>query len=149
MLRRLLAMILGALGLPPSVPTPPVPVTPPSSGGLVAEINAARVANRLAPLVEDARLSAAAGDHAADLSRTGRMSHIGSDGSSFVDRARRRGFSMPFGEVVAAGQTSDRQAVLDWLASPGHRAVLLDPAARVVGAAGVGTFRVAVTGGVR
>jgi uncharacterized protein YkwD len=55
-----------------------------------------------------------------------RMTHTGSDGSDAGDRLLRAGFDWhAWGENVAAGQTTVKQAFDAWMGSDGHRAQIL------------------------
>ncbi|HLT48412.1 MAG TPA: CAP domain-containing protein [Rubricoccaceae bacterium] len=120
--------------------------------------NDAREAHGLPRLRPDASLTRSARAHSADLARTGRLSHTGSDGSSAADRAARAGVRYrALGEnlyrstLYASGtrtvgpegvvETFDwiapedlaRDAAEAWLASAGHRANFLNPAFRRAG----------------
>ncbi|WP_380171153.1 CAP domain-containing protein [Kineococcus sp. DHX-1] len=88
--------------------------------------NAARAAVGCAPLVLDPALETAAEAHSAEMAATGTMTHTGADGSSPRTRLAAVGaFPVRTAENVAYGYDAD--GVVDaWLASPGHRANLLD-----------------------
>lgn len=78
------------------------------------------------PLRIDARLADAASAHAQDMARHGFLRHEGSDGSSPGERATRAGYRWrSIAENVAAGQTTARQVVQEWLRSPVHCAALM------------------------
>ena len=78
------------------------------------------------PLRQDARLAAAASRHAQDMARHGFLEHEGSDGSSPGERATRAGYRWrSVAENVAAGQTTARQVVQEWIRSPVHCAALM------------------------
>ena len=78
------------------------------------------------PLRPDASLAAAALRHAQDMARHGFVAHEGSDGSSPGDRATRAGYRWrSIAENVAAGQTTARQVVQEWIRSPVHCAALM------------------------
>lgn len=90
-----------------------------------ARSQARRCGNEPAPAAGPVRLSGvlerAARAHAADVANQGRMSHIGSDGSTPSQRATRANYAWrAVGENVAAGQTTPEAAVQSWLESPGH-----------------------------
>jgi uncharacterized protein YkwD len=68
------------------------PVQPLNPQAALTEINTFRRKNGVRPLVLDARLSRAAAMQSKDQARRGRMSHVGSDGSSAKDRANRAGY---------------------------------------------------------
>ncbi|GBF93028.1 hypothetical protein Rsub_05639 [Raphidocelis subcapitata] len=117
---------------PPPAPAPaPVPAPPSGGGGVASElltlVNNARRSAGLPPLMLDSRLNAAAQAHSNDQAQRRRMGHDGSDGSSFVDRARRAGYNMGWGgENVAAGQTTPQEVFNAWMGSTGHRANILN-----------------------
>jgi uncharacterized protein YkwD len=55
-----------------------------------------------------------------------RLSHTGSDGSSFVDRANRAGYRFrALAENVAAGYNTAQSVFDGWMNSSGHRANIL------------------------
>lgn len=92
-----------------------------------AMINAHRARHGLRPLAIDARLTAAARAHSADLARQGRrISHRGSDGSYPKDRARRAGYNPKLAsENIAAGHSRLDDVIRGWQRSRGHNANLL------------------------
>ncbi|WP_334128736.1 CAP domain-containing protein [Sneathiella sp.] len=97
-------------------------------------LNAARAEAGLAPLDPDERLMQAAVSHAAYMAETGRLSHIGREGSRFDERIRIAGYSpTTAAENVAAGATDPSDAVQLWMESPPHRANILNPVFRHVG----------------
>jgi hypothetical protein len=112
---------------------------------LLARLNALRVQNGLLPLAVSPLLTAAAQRHAADMARTGNVTHTGSDGSSIESRIRDTGYGFwrtfgIVGENIYGGQT----AVLDdawnfWTTSAAHRSNLLSTRYREMGAAVVTT----------
>lgn len=118
------------------VPPPaPAPVDP-QTLAVLDETNAARVAAGCAPLVLTDPLLATAVDHSAEMARTGLMTHTGADGSTPRIRLQAHGVSAQrTAENVARG--FDATTVVDaWLASPGHRANILDCSLVNVGIAG-------------
>lgn len=85
-------------------------------------VNAERKSLGLHPLAWDAQLFVAARLHSEDQAQMGQMSHTGSDGSSFSERARRAGYDMGAGgENVARGYRSSLQVFNAWMNSSGHR----------------------------
>jgi uncharacterized protein YkwD len=72
------------------------------------------------------------------------LSHVGPDGSTLEGRVSLAGYVWSsLGEILAAGQKTPEQAVSDWLSSPLHRSVMLNPGYRDVGigiAVGPGTW---------
>jgi uncharacterized protein YkwD len=97
---------------------------------MLARIDAERAAVGAGPLVLCGTLMAAAQAHAEDQANHATMSHTGSDGSSMVDRAVAAGYTgwTALGENVAYGYPTVDAVMAAWLASPGHRANLLNPA---------------------
>jgi uncharacterized protein YkwD len=99
-----------------------------------------RHARPIAPLVCDARLAAAARAHVADQGPFGGLSHVGSDGSTAMERMqRRRLYASIYAEVMSAG-FSDPNGVVSQLIidpEPGHRhrVDLFDPALKAAGVA--------------
>jgi uncharacterized protein YkwD len=99
--------------------------------------NVARAAAGCAPLVLDPALEEAATRHSAEMAATGVMSHEGVDGSSPRTRLAAVGaFPVRTAENVAYGYDAEG-VVAAWLASPGHRANLLDCRLAAVGVAQV------------
>ena len=82
------------------------------------------------------RSPARASDHTGDMLRGDFLSHASSDGTPMPSRVRRYTGADWVGENVAAvtrkGSTA-RRVVRMWMASPGHRAVLLSPSGRRIG----------------
>lgn len=101
---------------------------------VVDAVNLSRDTLGLSTLLVDLRLVAAAQAHSEDMLVTG-LSHIGSDSSTFADRAIAAGYtnSSYLGEVVAMGYATGNDVVQAWLASPAHADILLNTAARHVG----------------
>jgi len=93
------------------------------------------------PLLPSADISLAALDHALDLSLTGEMGHIGSDGSSLSIRLERYGqWLISIGEVISYGPITGREIVIgllidDGVPDRGHRTVVLNPNFTLVGIA--------------
>ncbi len=86
-------------------------------------------------------LSRAAQDHVRDQGPSGRLGHIGEDGSRMCDRANHYGtWSGKVGENISYGQSDARNVVVqliidDGLTDRGHRENIFDPEFRVVGVA--------------
>lgn len=111
---------------------------------LVKSINEYRARHGLPAMTYSPELQKAAERHASDMAANNRMSHSGSDGSNFSQRARAAGFAMMGGgEIVAGGGI--HEAVSMWSQSPGHNAQMLGNC-KYIGAAGVGEFSCAVFG---
>lgn len=102
---------------------------------MLAEINAERARVGAAPLTLCATLGTAAQAHSADQAAARTMTHTGSDGSTLGTRAERAGYRgwNGLGENVAYGYTSVEAVMSGWMASPGHKANLLNTAYTHVG----------------
>ncbi|MEE6260908.1 CAP domain-containing protein [Plantactinospora sonchi] len=96
-------------------------------------VNRERAANGCDPVVMNRQLAEAARLHSQDQGEHTNMSHTGSDGSSFVERARRAGYDNPIGENVAMGYPNAAAVMDGWMNSSGHRANILNCAARAMG----------------
>jgi len=134
--------------LPPEIP-PDIPDFPPIPTEEIAKlyllINGERASRSLPILSTEEALSCASQRHADDIGPRRMCSHAGGDSSSFVDRVEACGFQMVSGsEIIACGHRNPREAVNGWLASPGHRAAMLDAQNRSMGAAVVNNYWVVV-----
>lgn len=80
----------------------------------------------VAPLSMSSKLQAAAQAYAEHLAADGQFSHT--DGSQLGDRITAAGYQWSaVGENLGLGQRSPAQIVAAWMASPGHRANMLNP----------------------
>jgi uncharacterized protein YkwD len=127
----------------PSAPEPveipsPLPPPPPTvvagenasfANRVVELINAARRQEGLEPLSVTVSLTNAAQSRARTMAEAGVLSHTAPDGSTVAGRVQAAGYGgwTDLGEVIAAGPASPEEVVECWLASPDHRADLLDP----------------------
>ena len=123
--------------------------TAPSDGGsapsnfesdVAALVSQARLANQPcanavgSTLREHGALTRAAQDHSRDMADRQVMSHTGSDGSNFQQRAQRAGYpGVPLGENIARGQPTPAVVVSSWLNSPGHCLNIMNPSATEIG----------------
>jgi uncharacterized protein YkwD len=104
------------------------------SAEVIRLINEYRVSNGRNPLAANASLNAAAGGYARLLGEWNFFGHDGLDGSSPQSRIAAAGYGGRFkGEALSAGQTSAQAAVVAWLNSPAHAAIIFDPSAVEVG----------------
>ena len=94
------------------------------------------------PLAPDQRLESAAQGHTDDMARRGSLTHVGPGGDTPLSRVRAAGYAAGsrVGYMVAEnigwgalGFATPRAIVLSWMASPGHRANILDPRLRATG----------------
>ena len=142
---RLACLIAGLIAL-----AQPVRAQTDLAAALLARINQLRVQSGLLPLAANSPLTAAAQRLASDMAVTGRVDHIGSDGSTMDGRIRATGFGYwrGFGiwaENIYGGPAATLDAAWNyWIATPGYRANLLSTHYREVGWAVVtsdqGTF---------
>lgn len=99
------------------------------------------------PLSHSAALQAAAQAHADDISRSGTLSHTGSDGSTLTTRLQSAGYSACYGaENIAAGQANTAQVFEDWMGSSEHRRNILAVQATQFGYATSNGYSVLVLG---
>lgn len=98
-------------------------------------VNEERRKAGLRPLSYNAVLDNAAEKHNVQQERTGRMAHDGIGDGDPGSRIRAEGFRNAWGENVAVGQTTPEQVVREWMASPGHRANILNPNFTTLGVA--------------
>lgn len=105
---------------------------------LLVEINAARAEEGVPPVLPNPLLARAASGHARALAEGRAAGHFGDDGSDPLTRITDAGYlPTAFGENTATGSSAPERIVAAWLASPGHRMVLLDPSYKEVGLGGV------------
>lgn len=101
---------------------------------MLDSVNALRQAASLAPVALDPQLNAAAATHARDMSIQNRPWLFGADGSSPVLRAQRAGFQGRFlGENISESYESELATLTAWMNDERTRAVIMDPAARLMG----------------
>jgi serine protease len=93
---------------------------------VVALTNEQRTANGCGAARTDDRLTAAARAHSADMVAKNFFDHTGSDGSNFVTRATRAGYTAASGENIAYGYRTPQEVVTGWMNSSGHRANILN-----------------------
>ena len=130
---------LGTTG--PTSPPGPAPSTrpaPPERAGVarqvVALVNVERSRAGCGPLSANAHLRRAAQGHSDDMASRDYFSHTSPDGVTFAERIRAAGYDGgAIAENIAAGQTSAKEVMGAWMASPGHRANILDCAYRDLG----------------
>jgi len=128
----------GASQIPAVTETPLAP-TSAMAADLVARMNNVRVAGGLGPLQHDAPLDAVAAARAADLLDRGYFAHFGPAGQSAFTELAARGISYGLaGENLARNNYPDSQtmdvAFEGLMASPTHRANILEPRFASVGA---------------
>ena len=114
----------------PIAPAPESAPAPETFTARVVELtNAERAAAGVAPVAGNAQLTTAAQRYAEVMAATACFGHACGPRPRLGDRAGAAG-DAPWaflGENVAAGQPTPERVVAAWMASPTHRAVLLDP----------------------
>jgi len=107
---------------------------------LVVQVNAFRVAHGLVPLRVAPSLRAAATVHSSQMARLGYFSHDSANGGSFSSRIATyysahgyRSWTVGENLLWASPDVGAVRALRLWLASPPHRANLLNPRWREVG----------------
>lgn len=105
------------------------------SNEVIRLINEARDASGVPPLFWNEQLAAAAQDHSRDMAQQGALSHVGSDGSQFWERAARAGYVMVTGaqNVLARADLSAQNTVSQWQQNEANNANLLNPDYQEVG----------------
>lgn len=88
---------------------------------LLKKTNKIRVNHGCAKLRLRPKLNKAAQRHAQDMSRKNYFSHTSKDGTSWITRIRRTGWSDPGGENIARGFSNASSVTSAWMNSPGHR----------------------------
>lgn len=100
---------------------------------VTALVNAERAKARCGPVRTDERLRTAARRHSADMAAQGYFSHTSKDGSSPWDRIRRAGYPNGMAENIAYGYPTPADVMNGWMNSAGHRANILNCAAKAIG----------------
>ncbi|MBI4600440.1 MAG: hypothetical protein HY721_00630 [Planctomycetes bacterium] len=97
--------------------------------------NLARAEAGLPPLKHNASLALAIREHCLDMGENDYFGHWSLDGHSFVQRIEAAGYVGTYlGENIAAGYLTPEQAIEAWMASDSHRANVLNPNYRELGA---------------
>src|SRR5205807_9931988 len=105
------------------------------AAAVVCRVNHERAVNGEAPLAVDSRLAAAAESHASEMISADYFAHVSPSGVTPVDRIRATGYipgpeyGYVIGENLAWGTLSlstPRAIVAAWMASPEHRANILE-----------------------
>jgi uncharacterized protein YkwD len=104
---------------------------------IVTYTNKMRAAHGCKAVVASPSLTRAAVGHSTWMARTGKFSHVGASNSSFAYRIKSAGYARPLSENIAYGYRSGAEVVKAWMASPGHRANLLNCTAKAVGVGAV------------
>ena len=128
---------------PPPPPPPPPTATCDPTVTLDAQeqafldlLNAYRIQSGVAPLEASPALTKATTRHALDMATNSFLGHIGSDGSTPVQRAIEEGYpSDDVDEVLASGLSQAVVVLFAWKASSPHNQILLHPLWNAVGIA--------------
>ncbi|MFD8523595.1 CAP domain-containing protein [Streptomyces capillispiralis] len=129
--------------VPPRPLAPPPPVSPPPAGdgldGFLDLVNSARAAAGSPPVTHDARLAAAAREHAGMMSRGGRLGVEGVDGISVHQRVTAAGYAyLAVGEHLVSGPLTVAAFVDHCLRHDAARRTVCDPAFTHAALAGAG-----------
>lgn len=101
---------------------------------LLDAVNTLRAAKGAQPLAFNAALNAAALTHSRDMSVQNRPWHFGSDGSSYLTRAARVGYTgQVLGETISETYQTELETLAAWMAQPDTRNVIMDPRGRDIG----------------
>ena len=117
-----------------STPPPTADAIARMESKVVALVNAERADAGCAAVTVDSRLATVAREHARDMATRDYFSHSTPEGVTFDDRIRDGGY--PVGkaaENIALGQPSPEAVMEAWLASPDHRANIVDCGLRQIG----------------
>ncbi|WP_432483307.1 CAP domain-containing protein [Kineococcus esterisolvens] len=116
------------------LPAAPAPLEP-GVQLVLDRTNAARADAGCAPLAVAEAMTDTATGHSAEMAATGRMTHVGADGSTPRVRLAAHGVQ-PWRTAENVAHGYDAASVVEaWLASPGHRANILDCRLTLVGIA--------------
>jgi uncharacterized protein YkwD len=136
----LLALVPAAMFGVVAVATPAqaaAPTTVKLQSDIVYWTNQHRAKHGCGKLRLDAKVARAARNHSAWMARSGRFSHTGTGGSTFVARVKATGYAAPLSENIAWGYRDGAAVVNAWMKSPGHRANILNCRAKAVGVGAV------------
>ena len=134
---------LAGLGAPAAAAADTAPT--PVERRVVALFNNVRAQRGLPRLQVAPSLTRAARAHSQEMLGRGYFAHSSASGERFDRRVRRFAVLPLVGEIIGWGSGplgGPESVVRAWMGSPGHRAILLDPAFRVVGVGRAGgTFQ--------
>jgi uncharacterized protein YkwD len=112
--------------------------------GVLAQLNQIRVANGLVPLTLNPGLSASATQHSTEMITDGYFAHTSHNGTAFWKRILRyypelgsARWSVGENLLEASGPLDPTAAMTAWMASPDHRANILNPTWRQIGIAAI------------
>ncbi|WP_240669743.1 CAP domain-containing protein [Actinoplanes solisilvae] len=117
-----------------TVPAPPTVTPAVLMSQVVTMTNQQRAAHGCRRLLTvDQGLTVASVRQSVYMARTGRHDHVWSDGTTFARRSHLAGYEQPSGENIAWGYRTATEVIQAWMASPGHRANMLNCGARSIG----------------
>ncbi|MCX7791833.1 MAG: CAP domain-containing protein [Chloroflexaceae bacterium] len=104
---------------------------PPGNSGVASQVlallNAERARAGCQPLSLEPRLMQAAQQHSEDMAVNNFVGHLGSNGSTLVQRANAVGYTWSaLAENVAAGYATPEAVMAGWMRSDGHRQNILN-----------------------
>ncbi|KUF18564.1 CAP domain-containing protein [Streptomyces silvensis] len=120
-------------------PKPPPAAAKPATGEIAAEaevlalVNQERAEAGCRPVRSDTALADLAGAFSADMATRDFFAHTDPDGATPWDRAEKAGIADLGGENIARGQVDAPSVMAAWMASPGHRANILNCDYRTMG----------------
>jgi len=108
-----------------------------TKAGVINLTNDQRTQNGLPALKENAKLDSAALAKAQDMLKNQYFEHVSPAGAGPQDLAKSVGYAyLAYGENLAMGNFADDKALVEgWMASPGHRANILNSSYREIGVA--------------
>jgi uncharacterized protein YkwD len=128
------ALLAGAAPARAEVPVPPTPAPVATlMSQVVTMTNQQRHAHGCGQVAVDRELTVASIRQSRYMARTGIFTHVWRDGSTFVTRSHAAGYQQPAGENIAWGYPTAAEVVAAWMASPRHRANILNCGARSIG----------------
>ena len=135
----------GSAAKPPSAAAGPAAAQSAQSyaAQVIVLVNQERAANGCAALRADPAIAQAAAEHSRDMAVAGYFGHNTPAGVTPWTRMERDGYNAPGGENIARGYASPQDVVAAWLASPDHRANILNCRFR---SAGVGYYAAPAAG---
>ena len=100
---------------------------------MVSLINKVRAAAGCGAVASNSKLAYAAALHSKDMADNGYFSHESQDGRSPWDRAKAAGYQWPSAENIAAGNSTAKATMDQFMNSPGHKANILNCSHKAVG----------------
>lgn len=114
-------------------PPPPVSASERMENEVTTLVNQERAKIGCGAVHTDERLRTASRGHSTDMAVNDYFNHTGLDGSSPWDRSRAAGYNQAIGENIAFGYRTAADVMNGWMNSAGHKANILNCAARAIG----------------